>query len=207
MKKVLVADDTKNIRTLLTTCLELEGYQVVTAIDGNQAFALFGSNAFDLAFIDIKMPEMSGTEVLRRIREMGVKTPVIIMTAFATVKNAVECTRLGAVAYLQKPFTADKIRTVLAELAIAGCSNCCGNAEDCAEIKNVLKQSEKLIEAGSFEKALELLKRVLPQCIENADVYRHIGLAYEGMGDKKNADKFYATYRLFCDNDTFEKEG
>jgi two-component system, OmpR family, response regulator len=113
---VLVVDDTKNIRALLTKCLELEGYAVKTAEDGRSALSLIEKERFDLLFLDIKMPLLSGTEVLRRAREMGVTTPVVIVTAYATVKNAVDCTQLGAVAYLQKPFTADKIKTVLKEV-------------------------------------------------------------------------------------------
>src|SRR4051794_15765703 len=99
MKKILVVDDTKNIRTLLTTCLEVEGYQVLTAIDGRQALEMIRQDSYDLIFLDIKLPEFSGTEVLRRIQESKIHTPVIIMTAFGTVKNAVDCTKLGAIAY------------------------------------------------------------------------------------------------------------
>lgn len=116
MKKVLVVDDTKNIKMLLCKCLEIEGYDVDSASDGKEALELFSRNKYDLAFLDIKLPEVRGTEVLRRIREQGIDTPVIIITAYATVKNAVECTKMGAVAYVQKPFTADKIKSVLGEV-------------------------------------------------------------------------------------------
>lgn len=116
MKKVLVVDDAKNIRMLLTKCLELEGYQVKTATNGKDALVLFSSERFDLAFLDIKLPELSGTEVLRRIRAQGNDTPVIVITAYPTVKNAVECTKLQSITYLQKPFTADRLRAVLKEV-------------------------------------------------------------------------------------------
>ena len=105
MKKVLIVDDTKNIRMLLSKCLELEGFEVDTAADGLEAVRMLSKNDYDLAFLDIKLPEISGTEVLKRIRGIGVDVPVIIITAYATVKNAVDCTKLGSVAYLQKPFT------------------------------------------------------------------------------------------------------
>src|SRR5471030_2230356 len=111
MKKVLVVDDTKNIRMLLTTCLELKDYKVLTAEDGKSAIDIVKAekNSIDIIFLDIRMPEMNGTEVLKIIRGLGVKCPVIIMTAYATVKNAVDCTKLGAVAYLQKPFSPDRV--------------------------------------------------------------------------------------------------
>ena len=83
MKKVLVVDDAKNIRMLLTKCLELEGYQVKTATNGKDALALFSSERFDLAFLDIKLPELSGTEVLRRIRALRSRTgKLLALSAF-----------------------------------------------------------------------------------------------------------------------------
>ena len=103
LKRVLVVDDTKNIRLLLTKCLELEGYEVETASNGQEGYEKICGGAYNLVFLDIKLPELSGTEVLRRIRAQGIPTPVIIITAYPTVKNAVECTQLGSIAYLQKP--------------------------------------------------------------------------------------------------------
>ena len=100
MKKVLVIDDTKNIRMLLTTCLELKGYEVLTADSGKSAIDILKEekSSINVIFLDIRMPEMNGTEVLKIIRDMGFNCPVIIMTAYATVKNAVDCTKLGATA-------------------------------------------------------------------------------------------------------------
>ena len=118
MKTALIIDDTKNIRLLLTKCLELEGYGVTCAADGQEGFDALQDKDFDLVFLDIKLPEISGTEVLRRMRKMNKTSPVIIMTAYPTIKNAVECTKLGAVAYLQKPFTTDRLHSLLADLKL-----------------------------------------------------------------------------------------
>jgi len=149
MKKILVVDDTKNIRLMLSKCLELEGYEVKTAIDGKEALELIASLSFDLIFLDIKLPEIRGTEVLKRIREMGVGTPVIIITAYATIKNAIECTNMGAVAYLQKPFTAEKIKSVLSAMSPVNASS---------KVLGYLKQSEELIRKGKLSEASALLK-------------------------------------------------
>lgn len=192
MKKVLVVDDTKNIRMILTKCLELEGYEVVTASDGKQALALFTSQPFDLAFLDIKLPEVRGTEVLKRIRELGIQTPVIIITAYATVKNAVGCTNLGAVAYVQKPFSADKIRSVLKEFdqRPASITKTTPRLSSVPGIKEALLQKE-------YAKALEMAKSALPQNLDNAEIYLLLSEAYEGLGDAQNADRFYQFYQLF----------
>jgi two-component system OmpR family response regulator len=193
MKRVLVVDDTKNIRVLLTKCLELEGYEVLTAKDGQDALELFESESFDLAFIDIKMPLLSGTEVLKKIRESGIKTPVIIITAYATIKNAVECTQLGAVAYLQKPFTADKVRSVLRELILPG-----GTGDDTAAVKaeNRFEQIESFLERRDFSKAADMIKKTISEEPANPYPYLLLSKAYRGMGDFEPAEKFLRIYEL-----------
>jgi two-component system, OmpR family, response regulator len=183
VKKALVVDDTKNIRLLLTTCLETMNYEVLSAANGEDALKLFQSNDFDIALIDIKMPEISGTEVLRRIRSLGIQVPVVIMTAFGTVKNAVECTKLGAVAYLQKPFTADKIRFVLNEIDSLNTYN--------NEIEKYLSKSREYLELGRINEAYSLLKKVLsinPSCSE---CYNLIGKVHELEGRLDEAKRFY----------------
>lgn len=194
MKSVLVADDTKNIRLLLTKCLELEGYTVLTATNGQSALEFFKHEKLDLAFLDIKMPRQSGTEVLKRIREMGIDIPVIIITAYATIKNAVDCTQMGAVAYLQKPFTADKVRSVLNDLAISP-NECIENNATKTEINRV-NRIERCIAEKEFSRALELLKTAISSDPSHSYVYLLFSKAYEGIGDEKNAVKFRKMYEV-----------
>ncbi len=189
MKKVLVVDDTKNIRSLLTACLELEGYQVGVAYDGKMALEMLHAESFDLVFLDIKLPEMSGTEVLRKARAVGIHVPVIIMTAFATVKNAVECTKLGAVQYLQKPFTADKVRSVIKEL------------KESIQLStdDPVAAAKKLVDGDKLEDAYDLLKQELGRQPDNAEIYYLMGKVLEKKGDIKKAEKFFNTARQFSD--------
>jgi two-component system, OmpR family, response regulator len=190
MKKALVVDDTKSIRTLLKTCLDLIGYETITVNNGQEALQLFQTETFDLAFLDIKMPEISGTEVLRRIRALGINTPVIIMTAFATVKNAVECTRLGAVAYLQKPFTADTVKNAVTEL-----ETCRNNETD--DINQFIGTANDLINVSKLDEALTLLKQGLSKNINSAEIYRLIGRVYELKGDAEEASRFFNISKQF----------
>lgn len=194
MKRILIVDDTKNIRFMLTKCLELEGYQVTAASDGREALELFEKESFDLAFLDIKLPEVRGTEVLRRIRELGITTPVIIITAYATVKNAVDCTKMGAVAYLQKPFTADKIKSVMNEIY-----SCDLNTQGIT-FNNKFNEAKLLILHGNYLMALELLKSELANDLENSDLYLQISQCYKGMGEMEKADKFYNASKAFNTN-------
>jgi two-component system, OmpR family, response regulator len=188
MKKVLVVDDTKNIRILLTTCLKLNGYEVSTAGSGQEALDILNEATFDLVFLDIKLPEVSGTEVLRRLRSMGIAIPVVIMTAFATVKNAVECTKLGAVAYLQKPFTADKVKVLLEDL---------GQTSENEDIEDYLSTGRKLLEAGKLHEAYVSFKTALSIDPGRSECYELMGKVHELKGDKKQADRFYNAARQF----------
>lgn len=193
MKKVLVVDDTKNIRMMLTKCLELEGYEVMTASDGKQALAMFSEHTFDLAFLDIKLPEIRGTEVLKRIRELGIKTPIIIITAYATVKNAVDCTNMGAVAYVQKPFSVEKIRSVLKELD----NNPLYLERACNGVEKLINDAKVSLDTRAYDKALKFSKEAL--CIElnNPEIYLLISKAYEGLGNKDNAERFYQFFKSY----------
>ncbi len=184
---IMVADDTKNIRMLLTKCLELEGHTVTTANDGQSALDLFKSQVFDLAFLDIKMPQLSGTEVLKTIRDMGIDIPVIIITAYATIKNAVECTQMGAVAYLQKPFTAEKVRLTLKELM----STKPVEAYSCE-----LKKIETAIKEKSYDNAEKMLKKALSVEPGKPEIYRLLGMVYRSTGDTEKAEKFEAIFNV-----------
>ena len=194
MKKVLVVDDTKNIRMILTKCLELEGYEVMTASDGKQALEMFAAHTFDLAFLDIKLPEIRGTEVLRRIRELGIKTPVIIITAYATVKNAIDCTNMGAVAYVQKPFSAEKIKSVLKEFDY---SSFCTEQES-NSVDKLLNDARISLKEGLYDKALEFSQKALSLELSNQEIYLLISKAYEGLGDEVKSQRFYKFFKSFC---------
>jgi two-component system, OmpR family, response regulator len=185
MKKVLVIDDSKSIRSLLAKCLEIEGYEVLTANDGLQALDLLKSEKFDLFFLDIKMPKVSGTEVLKKIREIGIKSPVIIITAYATIKNAVDCAQLGVVAYLQKPFTVDKVKSVLQKIQFQD-----------NNMMESIKQIEAAINNGLFEEALKLLKEAISIEPTNAELYLLFSKTYKGIGDMEYGEKFYQMYKL-----------
>lgn len=197
---VLVVDDTKNIRALLTKCLELAGYTVKTAEDGRTALSMIEKERFDLAFLDIKMPLLSGTEVLRRMRDMGVTMPVIIITAYATVKNAVDCTQLGAVAYLQKPFTADKIKTVLNEImtspAVSSCSQRNPKASSTAFTENkgsldtVIKHAEELVTCGDYTGALSVLRAETSENPFSQRLFSLLADVSEKLGKDDDAKKY-----------------
>lgn len=189
MKKVLVVDDTKNIRTLLSTCLELNGYDVITANNGHEAIHILKNEEIDLAFLDIKMPEISGTEVLRAIRAMGIHTPVVVMTAFATVKNAIECTKLGVVMYLQKPFTAEKVQSVLEDIDQFNSSE--------EKIESYIHLAKELIVEGKLDDAYVELKKALYENPACGEAFYLIGIVIKMRGNIEEAQKFFKAAENF----------
>jgi two-component system nitrogen regulation response regulator GlnG len=109
---VLVADDEESIRWVLATALEEAGHTVVQAADGTETLRRLRDGRIDVAFIDLRMPDLDGLSVLARARDAGVRVPIIIMTAQNTMANAIEAMKQGAYDYITKPFDVDEVRQV-----------------------------------------------------------------------------------------------
>jgi two-component system, OmpR family, response regulator len=198
MRNVLIIDDTKNIRMMLATCLELRGYAVSSAETGQQALDIIkkeGTN-IELIFLDIRMPGMNGTDVLKHIRNMGIQCPVIIMTAFATIKNAVDCTKLGAAAYLQKPFSTDRLNALLDEIELA-CNSIISSKKEDSSDNIYISKAKELLDKGDFDEAFSNVKLALSINPYEKEIYYLISILNEKENNFKEAERFYSIYKLF----------
>jgi len=110
---ILIADDEESIRWVLERALKQGGHTVVTVGSGTDALSALRGRSFDVALIDIKMPDLSGLDVLTRARDEHVDTLFIIMTAQITMANAIEATKRGAYDYLTKPFDLDQVAVLI----------------------------------------------------------------------------------------------
>jgi NtrC-family two-component system response regulator AlgB len=111
MASLLVVDDERNIRVRLAGFLENCGHAVQTAETGKQALDLLStSGAVDLVLTDYKLAELNGLELLQQIKRLAPETPVILMTAYGTIENAVAAMKAGAYDYLAKPFSLEQIQ-------------------------------------------------------------------------------------------------
>jgi len=108
MPRICVVDDNEMMRDSLAATLASVGHAVTTFDSAEAMLAAAGEN-FDLVVTDLKMPRMDGIAMLRSLRQAGVETPVILMTAFGTIDTAVQAMRLGAYDYITKPFDGEKI--------------------------------------------------------------------------------------------------
>jgi DNA-binding NtrC family response regulator len=108
LPNILVVDDEINVVESFKRLLE-DDYKVLTATNGEEALEKIEKENLDIVLLDIRMPEMDGIEVLRRIREMGENVDVIVVTAVNTMRTAIEAMKLGAYDYITKPFEVDEV--------------------------------------------------------------------------------------------------
>lgn len=190
MKSALIVDDIKGIQTLLAKCLALEGYEASACGDGESALELLLRERFDLVFLDIRLPLLSGTEVLRRMRRADIRTPVVIMTAHGNIRNAVDCTRLGAAVYLQKPFTLNRVLGVLQELGMHGER----------QESRVVREAEALCEQHRYEETERFLKGMAGTDLLNPEIYRMLAEASRKQNRPEEAEQFRKLYEAIKKN-------
>jgi DNA-binding NtrC family response regulator len=163
-ERALIAEDNDDMRDLLQEVLEGAGYETLVAANGRHALAHIEkeSEVIDLVITDVRMPEMTGQELLAKARELRSEAPVIVITAFGSVEQAVEMVKAGAYQYLTKPF----------------------------ENRDLLRVAEEALERGAAQRELARLRRerpATPPCIIGAsrpmrELFDHIALAARSAG-------------------------
>jgi two-component system nitrogen regulation response regulator GlnG len=116
--RILIAEDEESIRFVLTRALESRGHRVRAFAEGLPALAALRSGGFDLAIVDIRLPDVSGLDLLSRAREESLDVPFLVMTAESTMQNAIEAMKRGAFDYVTKPFDIEEVQ-LLAERALS----------------------------------------------------------------------------------------
>lgn len=120
-EKILVVDDEPSICEVLCEALTLKGYKVILARNGHEALDMIREGTVSAVITDIRMPKMSGTVLLRRIKEISPTVPVIIITGYATVNDAVDLMKQGATDYIPKPFSIARLHEIV-ESSIIACN-------------------------------------------------------------------------------------
>ena len=115
MDKILVLDDERSLCELLKVVFKKEGYEVLTTPSPKKAIEITKKDDIDVLVSDIKLPEMSGMEVLKRLRKARPELPVVMITAYGTIKEAVEALKMGAYDYIIKPFDIEELKVVVAK--------------------------------------------------------------------------------------------
>lgn len=113
MEKILVVDDEKSLREVLSIMLKRAGYMVTEASDGDEAIGHVNKEIYDLVITDLRMPKADGMDVLKAVKSSSPDTVVLVITAFATSDSAVEAMKQGAYDYLTKPFQVDEVQLII----------------------------------------------------------------------------------------------
>jgi len=158
MNKILVVDDQKTVCYSIQRLLQSEGYDVITTTSGIEAISLVDSERPDIVIMDVRMPEMDGLEVLKRIKERNPKIQVIMMTAFSTTEKAIEAIKSGAYEYLMKPFENDELL------------NCIESAIKTRQMMESTVSFDEMEEPESGERIIGRSKKML-------EIYKLIGHA------------------------------
>lgn len=186
---ILVVDDEKNIRMTMSQSLEPLGLPIETAVNGEEALSLLRTRSFSLVFLDLKMPGLDGMEVLQIIRQEWPKLRVIIITAHGTIDSAVKAMKLGAVDFVQKPFSPVEIRD-LAQLVFDREA-----LDEDAVIKygELIELAKRHISDGMFVEAGTVVKKAISEDPAHPEAYNLLGALHEMKGDHHEAVKFYHT--------------
>jgi two-component system, NtrC family, response regulator PilR len=111
--RILIVEDEKSMREVLKILLEDEGYETISASDGQDGIRRIEEDIFDIVITDIKMPRADGFEVLKKVKEISPTSIVIMITAYGTTESTIEAMKLGAYDYIHKPFKIDEIRLII----------------------------------------------------------------------------------------------
>lgn len=160
MEKILIVDDELFICENLERILKEEQYRTFTAQDGPAALSFLREEPMDLVFLDLRLPGISGLEILKSIKEMDPELLVIIMTGYASVESAVEALKMGAYDYIKKPFKADVIKLIVKlALEAQGLKR---------EVRCLKKQHEGLLGEQSLIAESGVMRTILEQAREVA---------------------------------------
>ena len=186
-KPVLIVDDEKNIRLTLSLALESMGLEIDAAMNGEEALDKINQKEFGLILLDLKMPGMDGMEVLRRVREIRPDIRVIIITAYGTIESAVEAMKLGAVDFIQKPFSPDEIRELVSKVI---------DREKIDERKTTdydsyIELAKRCVQDRHLSAAMEHVNRAISINSSRPEAFNFLGALVEIKGDQREAQKYY----------------
>ena len=187
---VLIIDDEPNVRLTYRVTLETEGFEVQEASDASAALRELADKDFDLAILDMRMPEMDGLELLESMRERNIQTPVVIITAYGDVPHAVRAMKLGAIDFLQKPLTPEALRSAVGEILGRHAKPAPHPARE-ETFDTHVQAAKRLINLREFPAAREHIAKALEIRSDSPEVFNLGGVLFEMLEDYKRAKRYY----------------
>jgi DNA-binding response OmpR family regulator len=187
---ILIVDDEPNVRLNYRVTLETEGFEVQEASDASAALRELADKDFDLAILDMRMPEMDGLELLESMRERNIQTPVVIITAYGDVPHAVRAMKLGAIDFLQKPLTPEALRSAVGEILGRHAKPAPHPARE-ETFDTHVQAAKRLINLREFPAAREHIAKALEIRSDSPEVFNLGGVLFEMLEDYKRAKRYY----------------
>jgi DNA-binding response OmpR family regulator len=188
-KRILVVDDEPNVRLSYRAVLEAERYVVEEASSAATGLEKLVAGHFDLAILDLRMPEMDGLELLAKMRERGLSTPTVMITAYGDLPHAVRAMKLGAIDFLQKPLTPVQLRQIVDDVVTRHEAE--PTEPETKDYAYHLRSAKRAINERDFEAAKRSLKNALHLDDRSAEGFNLAGVVAELSGDFKNAARYY----------------
>ena len=189
-KRILIIDDEPNVRLSYRAVLEVEGYDVDEASSAATGLEKLIAGRFDLVILDLRMPEMDGLDLLAKMRERGLSTPTVMITAYGDLPHAVKAIKLGAIDFLQKPLKPDELRHLVAEV-VARHDDEKLNKVEAKDYSYHLRSAKRALNHRDFEAAKRSLKNALSLDDSSPEGFNLAGVVAELSGDFRIAVRYY----------------
>ena len=165
--KIFIIDDERTIRLTFRLALETDGYEVQEAASAEEAVKGFQTQKFDLVVLDLRLGEDSGLDVLAAMRQRGIQTPTVMITAYGSIRNAVRAMQLGAIDFLEKPIEPVALRQLVGE--VVGRHRATPERVELGSTEDFLREAKRLINLQSFELAGRMVAEALSFDERSAD--------------------------------------
>ena len=187
--KIFLIDDERTIRLTFRLALETDGYDVREAASMDEAMAGFQAEKYDLVVLDLRIGGDSGLDVLSAMRQRGIQTPTLMITAYGSIRNAVRAMQLGAIDFLEKPIEPVALRRLVADILGRHRPRpghvLPGSLEDC------LREGKRLINLQRFDAAAEKIAAALKLDDHSPEVHNLRGILFEIAGEYDAAKQSY----------------
>jgi DNA-binding NtrC family response regulator len=157
---ILLVDDEPNVRLMYRSSLAGLGYELFEAATGEAALTHFRERSFDVALLDLRLPDMSGLELLGKCRDLGVETPAAFITAFGEVPDALHALELGAIDFLPKPPTPEQLRNLVSDILLRHSADA-SKGRGTRDFEFFLRSAKRAINLRNFPLASENLIKAL----------------------------------------------
>lgn len=186
-KPVLIVDDEKNIRLTLSIAIENMGLEIDTAMNGEEALIKLSQKDFGLMLLDLKMPGMDGMEVLKKTVDIRPDIRVIIITAHGTIESAVDAMKLGAVDFIQKPFSPEQIR----ELVLKVIDREKIDEQKAMDYDSHIELAKRCVQDRHISAAMEHVNKAISINSSRPEAFNFLGALLEIKNNRLEAQKYY----------------